>query len=195
LRLIKNEFLGKGNNETIVRQVMMKRSWWSETVETAKNLNFRWQQTTKGIFWERYSERGANDPIAINHFEFIYEIGTKDNLMKNLIQYCDRYDIYVYNFVPITMEIKLEDNLEQDLALWNLVHHHIKKFRPGQKVDFDGLLNSITDSKEKAKLSYRKYFNCNPHRLQELTIGSAEKNPRHFQQRPVRVVPETYKYE
>lgn len=130
-------YIGRGNNECIVRQVMMKRGWWYEANETAKNLNFRWQQTCKGIFWERFKENANEVPICFNHFEFTYEIGTKDNIMKNLIQYCERQNIYVYNFVPPTFEIKLGDNIDTDLSIFSLFHNHLKNFKPGEEINYE----------------------------------------------------------
>ena len=120
-------FMGRGNNSQVVDEVMSKRIWWiKEENVTGKNINFIWQQHSKGIPWERFSDKHPNEiPIVFNHFEFIYEIGTKNLLMKNLIEYCSIHDIYVYNFVPLTMEIKLEENLEIDLKLFHKIHTHI----------------------------------------------------------------------
>lgn len=81
-------FLGKGNNEEIVRKVMKKRFWFKETTETNHLYNFCWQQTTKGIYYERLCANRALKQI-VNHFEFHREISNKINLIRNLQMYCE----------------------------------------------------------------------------------------------------------
>ena len=147
-------FMGRGNNSQVVDEVMSKRIWWiKEENVTGKNINFIWQQHSKGIPWERFSDKHPNEiPIVFNHFEFIYEIGTKNLLMKNLIEYCSIHDIYVYNFVPLTMEIKLEENLEIDLKLFHKIHTHIRHQKCGNVIDFKNFLKDVVDPKVKARL-------------------------------------------
>ena len=95
---------------------MQKRFWWKETFETNRNLNFRWQQTMKGIFWDRYTDKANQETSGcFNHFEYVNEIGNKEKLMGNLISYCIRNDIYVYNFVPLTLSLR-QDWYETDLS-------------------------------------------------------------------------------
>lgn len=96
-----------------------------------------------------------NVPICFNHFEFTYEIGTKDNLLKNIMNYCNKLDMYPYNYVPITFEINLEENREVDLNIFELINSVIKKTKPGEKIDFKDMLNEVTDIKDRCRMNSR----------------------------------------
>lgn len=87
---ILNKFaLGRGNNDATVRKVLTKRSWWKEAISTANNAyDFAWYQTNKPIDFSQLNWNKSSKKMA-NHFEFNREIGTKNNLIKNLQVYCE----------------------------------------------------------------------------------------------------------
>ncbi len=65
---------------------MKKRYWFKEISEGNNLYNFAWQQTNKGIYFERLTANRATKQ-AVNHFEFHREISTKTNLIRNLQMY------------------------------------------------------------------------------------------------------------
>ena len=67
---------------------MQKRFWWKETFETNSLCHFCWQQTIKGILFEKLCNSKTSKQM-VNHFEIHREITTKASLIRNLQTYCE----------------------------------------------------------------------------------------------------------
>jgi len=67
---------------------MRKRYWFKEADTSFVQVNFIWQQSTRGLFYERLNMTKDFKQV-VNHYEFHREISTKINLIKNLQYYCE----------------------------------------------------------------------------------------------------------
>ena len=81
------------------------------------NINFQWKYFADRLNFKKYKY----DPdtcmpnkkfCMVNLFERNYEIGNKRNMFKNLISYCDRVNLNVFDFVPFTMIVNYSKDIE-----------------------------------------------------------------------------------
>ncbi|CAL6103133.1 Tubulin_tyrosine ligase [Hexamita inflata] len=79
-------YLGKGNNEDLVRQVLLTRSWWAETDDKERN-NLLWQQWTPS---REYYETFQKPQSICSHLAGNIELHSKLNLYKNVCQYLQK---------------------------------------------------------------------------------------------------------
>lgn len=81
-------YLGKGNNEGIIRRVMGYRSSWAQSDDsTSAFLNMKWQQDQKGYRYNRLVDSGMYRSV-VNHFEYHENLSNKQFLFRNLEKYC-----------------------------------------------------------------------------------------------------------
>lgn len=52
-----------GNNGSLIRKAMEKRSWWIEIQAVHSMYNFKWQPTSHGIKWERMGNQGLKSEV------------------------------------------------------------------------------------------------------------------------------------
>ena len=81
------------------------------------NINFQWKYFSDRLNFKKYKyESNINIPIRkycmVNLFERNYEIGNKRNMFKNLISYCDKVNLNVFDFVPFTMIVNYSKDIE-----------------------------------------------------------------------------------
>ena len=110
-------FLGKGNNEDIVKRVMNTRPQWNEapTLNGSELIQFRWQQNYYGYNYDKMGD-GVTKKEIYNHFEHHKEITTKTGLIKNLQRHCSNIKIDPFSLTPTVFTINLEDrNYQQEL--------------------------------------------------------------------------------
>ena len=70
------------------------------------NFNLRWTPTSRAINFERMSQNLF--PQLVNHFEGHAEISTKNKLLRNITQYYDDNQDYVFkNMLPLTFCLKI----------------------------------------------------------------------------------------
>ncbi len=84
------------------------------------NINFEWKYLSNKLNFKNYKyEPGVNIPSKknkmVNLFERNYEIGNKRNMFLNLISYCDKINLNVFDFVPFTITINYSKDIEQFL--------------------------------------------------------------------------------
>ena len=98
-------------------------------------LNFRWQQTHRGFKYDNALENRISRQ-SFNHFEFHHEISNKENLLRNMTEYCEHAKINVFDYLPVTYNLCLNDpSFDHCLHLFlkffehNLPEHHKKKHR------------------------------------------------------------------
>ena len=81
-------------------------------------INFEWKYYSNKLNYKDYkydSSLPINKLKIVNLFERNYEIGNKKNMFINLINYCDKENINVFEIVPFTMIINNSNYL--DIAL------------------------------------------------------------------------------
>ena len=81
------------------------------------NINFQWKYFSDRLNFKKYKyEPNINIPIRkycmVNLFERNYEIGNKRNMFKNLISYCDKVNLNVFDFVPFTMIVNYSKDID-----------------------------------------------------------------------------------
>ncbi|EGR27473.1 tubulin-tyrosine ligase family protein, putative [Ichthyophthirius multifiliis] len=104
-------YVGEGNNNERIRKLLQKRSWWSEcTDKTSFFINFKWQQSSIGYKFDKLTDQNQFKQV-VNHFEFHKEITNKQNLIKNLIQFCESNKLNPFETItPLTYVIDFKDD-------------------------------------------------------------------------------------
>ena len=83
--------------------------------ESIVNINFEWKYYSNKLNYKEY-KYDPSLPLkklkVVNLFERNYEIGNKKHMFINLINYCDKKNINVFELVPFTMIINNSYNLQ-----------------------------------------------------------------------------------
>ena len=83
--------------------------------ESIANINFEWKYYSNKLNYKEY-KYDPSLPLkklkVVNLFERNYEIGNKKHMFINLINYCDKKNINVFELVPFTMIINNSYNLQ-----------------------------------------------------------------------------------
>lgn len=80
---------------------MKHRVNWKECLSYL-SANFRWKDVSAGIDFNSYS-RGSDVKCMVNHYEFHSQISNKQNLFLNLMAYCEKNNIQIFKFLPLTV--------------------------------------------------------------------------------------------
>lgn len=99
-------YVGAGNNDKVVRDVMALRSHWNLR-DDKKNANFTWMQGSYGFKFHKLTE-GRVLKRMFNHFEHHREFTLKDNLIKSLSRVCEKTQQYLFDFTPITFVVDIK---------------------------------------------------------------------------------------
>ena len=82
------------------------------------NANFEWKYYSNRLNYKEY-KYDSSVPLKklkmVNLFEKNYEIGNKKHMFLNLINYCDKKNINVFEIVPFTMIISNSVNIQNTL--------------------------------------------------------------------------------
>ena len=108
-------------------QYMTHRVNW-ELIENVNNnisseqkiANFEWRYYSNKINYKNYKYDFSLPPKKlrmVNLFEKNYEIGNKKNMFINLINYCDKTNINVFDIVPFTIIINNSQYVEEALDI------------------------------------------------------------------------------
>lgn len=103
-------FVGPGNNSSIIHRVLSTRKNWEEVTDSKYLfINMRWQQSSKGYNYDNCVDTTVFRH-SLNHLEFHQELSNKENLFKNLIDFCEANKMNVYSIVPLTFCLNLGDS-------------------------------------------------------------------------------------
>jgi len=83
-----------------------RAEYWKELPSYDSSFHFRWQPISKGI---RFDQLSASQKQMVNHFEFHYEITTKDNLFRNFLKYTHETKLNPFLYVPLTFIINVNE--------------------------------------------------------------------------------------
>ena len=97
-------------------------------------INFEWKYYSNRLYYKKY-KYNSSYPIkklcVINLFEKNYEIGNKKKMFIHLINYCDKVNLNVFNYVPLTILINntkvLGEELESFREIFNFVEYQRNK--------------------------------------------------------------------
>ena len=81
------------------------------------NINFQWKYFSDRLNFKKYRydpniKTLSKKYCMVNLFERNYEIGNKRNMFKNLISYCDKVNLNVFDFVPFTMIVNYSKDID-----------------------------------------------------------------------------------
>ena len=89
------------------------------------NINFCWRYYSNRVYYKKYKYDpgifSGNDSFSttklkmINLFERNYEVGNKKYMFLNLIKYCDKINMNVFEIVPFTVIINNSPDIEYSL--------------------------------------------------------------------------------
>jgi hypothetical protein len=97
-------------------------------------INFEWKYYSNRLYYKKYrynSTLPIKKMCLINLFEKNYEIGNKKKMFNHLINYCDKVNLHVFNYVPLTIIIHntkyLGDELDSFKEIFNFIENQRKK--------------------------------------------------------------------
>jgi len=126
--------------------------YWKEVPNTNFMYHFKWMPFLKGL---NYKQLSFCQKQMVNHFEFHYEITTKDLLFKNLIAYAELNKINVFDYVPLTFVIDVDSQTyTNDLAKFTQCYEIIASCLNNDN-------NSNTDYRQTLKLINSKMQQVN----------------------------------
>ena len=123
------------------------------------DINFQWKYFADRLNFKKYKYDPNIKIISnkkycmINLFERNYEIGNKRNMFKNLITYCDKVNLNVFDFVPFTMVV----NYSKDIDYFLQSLKEIMNFINNKKNKDDQ--NLITNRKYSEHFWFDKNYN------------------------------------
>ena len=85
-----------------------------------KFINFEWRYYSHKLNYKNYKYDSSFSPKKlkiVNLFEKNYEIGNKKNMFINLINYCDKANINVFDIVPFTIVVNNSQYIEETLDI------------------------------------------------------------------------------
>lgn len=169
-------FVGRGNNESVIKEVMAKRLNWSDADDNLKVANFRWQQTSKNVFWDTLN---APSNQSFNHFEFNSELGKKDNLVKNLKRHIDKngLKLHLFDIVPFTVEFLVQNNkMDFQLSFIKNLLETVGEAQNGTDIKLDSLF-SLKSKKDNQAIVSSPSLSLTKQTPESLCFGGIEKLP------------------
>ena len=105
-------------------------NWKNISKNNDNTINFEWKYYSNKINYKEYKYDPAVSLTKlklVNLFEKNYEIGNKKNMFINLINYCDKENINVFEIVPFTMIINNSNSIENTLEKIEKVMNFVEK--------------------------------------------------------------------
>ena len=127
--------------------------------EKSININFQWKYFSDRLNFKKYrydpNIRTTNKKYCmVNLFERNYEIGNKRNMFKNLISYCDKVNLNVFDFVPFTMIVNYSKDIDYFLQSFKEIINFINN-----KKNINHSQNLITNRKYSEHFWFDKNYN------------------------------------
>ena len=118
-----------------IREYMKHRINWVYVSDRSDlkyiTINFSWRYSSSRVYYKKYkydpslfkgcNSNGIKKLKMINLFERNYEVGNKKYMFLNLINYCDKINLNVFDIVPFTIIINNTPDLEFGLEALNEV--------------------------------------------------------------------------
>ena len=122
----------KGNNkQTILDCFKYRKNWEDSSLKNLKDneLNLIWVPLSKTINYELFSNENNEKMIMTNHFEHHSQISNKLKLFINLMEYCEKFNLELFSFVPLTILIEYEsEKFLRQLNSFNFIFRNIEKY-------------------------------------------------------------------
>lgn len=95
-----------GNNSRLIAKLMSRRATWTEGQVSEMCLHFAWHPTSRTVRFDRLVPYQSVQ--TVNHFEGHFELSNKLNLFLNLQRYCERRELNILEFMPLTFSIEFD---------------------------------------------------------------------------------------
>eukprot|EP00347_Sterkiella_histriomuscorum_P014963 403358833 len=124
----------EGNNHWIIRRILSTRLTnqdtiqvqWEETSNYDSLFNFKWQPFSSGLKYDFLSKYGLKQ--MVNHIQGHENLTTKDLIFSNMKQYCDKVNLNVFDFLPLTFILDFKsDQLYEQLDIFKGVFRIIEQ--------------------------------------------------------------------
>lgn len=107
--------IGVGNNSPIIARIMKRRVWWKSFQDTFRPPCFFWRMYLKEFKFD-ILHTNQKELYTLNRMERHGQIGSKDNLYRNLWFYCQKTQQDINQIVPLTFSFRTgEKEFEEDL--------------------------------------------------------------------------------
>ena len=128
--------LGKMYRNQLKEYFSHRINWCLISNNSNETINFEWKYFSNKINYKEY-KYDSTIPIKklkmINLFEKNYEIGNKKYMFLNLIKYCDKENINVFEIVPFTIIINNSNNIDDSLDKIKKIMNLIEKNKLSNK--------------------------------------------------------------
>ena len=128
--------LGKMYRNQLKEYFSHRINWCLISNNNNETINFEWKYFSNKINYKEY-KYDSTTPIKklkmINLFEKNYEIGNKKYMFLNLIKYCDKENINVFEIVPFTIIINNSNNIDDSLDKIKKIMNLIEKNKLSNK--------------------------------------------------------------
>ena len=128
--------LGKMYRNQLKEYFSHRINWCLISNNNNETINFEWKYFSNKINYKEY-KYDSTIPIKklkmLNLFEKNYEIGNKKYMFLNLIKYCDKENINVFEIVPFTIIINNSNNIDDSLDKIKKIMNLIEKNKLSNK--------------------------------------------------------------
>ena len=128
--------LGKMYRNQLKEYFSHRINWFLISNNNNETINFEWKYFSNKINYKEY-KYDSTIPIKklkmVNLFEKNYEIGNKKYMFLNLIKYCDKENINVFEIVPFTIIINNSNNIDDSLDKIKKIMNLIEKNKLSNK--------------------------------------------------------------
>lgn len=151
------------NNCEAVKKVMKTRPNWKECFSEANSLfHFKWKETSSGIDFKNLNKLSSLKQ-SVNHFEFHYEISNKMNLFINMISFCEKYGLNIFEYTPFTIIASIGSNsFESTMDNFSKLFKNVSKYSVYKDENMDGKENKSgnksIDPNLTKKLTSQKFY-------------------------------------
>lgn len=81
---------------------------WEDTPSYDSLFNFKWQPFSNGLKFNQISTYGQKQ--LVNHIEGHESITTKDQLFLNMKSYCEKNNMNVFDYIPLTFVLNYKSD-------------------------------------------------------------------------------------
>ena len=129
-----------GNNSKLIDKIMSYREdvWEKVPLTCIKFSDFVWSPLAHSINFKLTQEIHQ----CVNHIEFNCELANKMKLYTNLMRYCEKKNLDLYQFFPFTICLQFShQNFDKQLNNFKELFQNINKYCPKSNVEFKDYFN------------------------------------------------------
>lgn len=130
--LVFNYTINKVYRDQFIQYFSHRINWVliNTKIDKTSNINFQWKYLTSRTNFAK-CKYDQNVPIkklrVVNLFERNYELGNKKNLFINLINYCDKIKVNVFEIIPFTITLSNNKNFDLGIKLFQEIFEFLRE--------------------------------------------------------------------